>query len=381
MQSRIKSPLRRVFFRPLNYSIAKPVYYFTIYLLLLRKVHDMAKQSPLPKLLNSVTRDVFEHPRDLAHFYAERFGVSRTTANSYVRQLEAGGWIVRGGSSTHPVFTAGKNRRALRMYRLEGLQEDVVWMQDFRPLFDLKENVRKIVNHGFTEMLNNAIDHSNGTAVSVFMNQTDSHVAVVVADDGVGIFKKISDALALPDMRLSLLELAKGKFTTDPDNHSGQGVFFTSRMFDVFMIDANGLRFSHAESDDDDWLHEIASQDGVGTSVVMVIPLDSDRDGGDVFREFSESDEDLWFSKTVVPMRMAKIGDEQLVSRSQAKRLIARFDRFKTVILDFAGVSEIGQAFADELFRVYGGSHPDVLLVPANMSDQIDGMRRRALAS
>jgi uncharacterized protein (DUF1330 family) len=68
--------------------------------------------------------------------------------------------------------------------------------------------------------------------------------------------------------------------------------------------------------------------------------------------------EDFDFSKTIVPMKLAQLGDEQLISRSQAKRLIARFDRFKIVILDFKDVNEIGQAFADELFRVYAKCTP-----------------------
>jgi hypothetical protein len=79
-------------------------------------------------------------------------------------------------------------------------------------------------------------------------------------------------------------------------------------------------------------------------------------------------------------MKLAKFGDEQLVSRSQAKRLIARFEKFRTVILDFADIQEIGQAFADELFRVYAGSHPEVDLLPDNMTEQVERMWLRAVA-
>lgn len=78
-------------------------------------------------------------------------------------------------------------------------------------------------------------------------------------------------------------------------------------------------------------------------------------------------------------MRMAQFGDEQLVSRSQARRLIARFDRFKSVILDFTEVLEIGQAFADEIFRVYANNHPDVELIPQNMTEQVERMWLRAV--
>jgi len=92
-----------------------------------------------------------------------------------------------------------------------------------------------------------------------------------------------------------------------------------------------------------------------------------------------DAPDDFGFNETVVPMRLARYGDEQLVSRSQAKRLIARFDRFKRVVLDFQGIAEVGQAFADELFRVYAREHPDVELLPIHYSEQIERMWLRAV--
>ena len=70
-------------------------------------------------------------------------------------------------------------------------------------------------------------------------------------------------------------------------------------------------------------------------------------------------------------------GYENLVSRSQAKRLLARVDRFKEVILDFADVHSIGQAFADEIFRVFSSQHPDVRIRVVNANDNILKMIRR----
>jgi hypothetical protein len=67
-----------------------------------------------------------------------------------------------------------------------------------------------------------------------------------------------------------------------------------------------------------------------------------------------------------------------LVSRSQAKRLLNRFERFKVVILDFDGVQEIGQAFADEIFRVFPNSHPATEIRDLNASHQVQKMISRA---
>jgi anti-sigma regulatory factor (Ser/Thr protein kinase) len=341
----------------------------------------MAKPSRFEQLVRTVTRDVVEHPRDLTRQYADRLGISRVAANKYIQRLEQDGWIARSGPSTHPVFSPGYKRRVSRLYPIAGLEEHVAWEQDFRAYFSLAPNIQNIASHGFTEMVNNAIDHSAGESVFVWASQDEKALYVIVSDDGVGIFAKIADALGLPDMRQALFELAKGKLTTDPSKHTGEGVFFTSRMFDSFEINANGLEFQHHADFPNDWLQEASGVFPDGTAVFMRIALNSTRTAAEVYSQFTDAPEDYDFSKTVVPMNLARFGDEQLVSRSQAKRLIARFDRFRTVILDFTGVQEIGQAFADELFRVYASNHPDVRLLPENMTEQVERMWLRAIAS
>lgn len=340
----------------------------------------MAKPSRFEELVRSVTRDVAEHPRDLTRHFADRLGVSRVAANKYIQRLEREGWIARSGPSTHPVFSAGYKRRVARLYPLSGIEEHVVWERDFKPYFSLAPNIQSIVGHGFTEMVNNAIDHSAGKSVFVWTSQDEGTLRVIISDDGVGIFAKITAALGLPDMRQALFELAKGKLTTDPSRHTGEGVFFTSRMFDSFEISANGLQFNHDAGSPHDWLQEAPGVFPDGTAVSMRIALDSARTAAEVYSQFTDAPEDYDFSKTVVPMKLARFGDEELVSRSQAKRLIARFDRFRTVILDFTEVQEIGQAFADELFRVYAGSHREVELLPKNMTEQVERMWLRAVA-
>ena len=341
----------------------------------------MAKPSKYIELVSTVTRDVIEHPRDLTRHYAERFKISRVSANKYIQQLETEGWIARSGPSTHPVFSLGFKRRFSRLYSLNGLEEHVAWEKDFRPFFNLTPNVQSIANHGFTEMMNNAVDHSGGESVFAWMDQDEKNIRIIISDNGIGIFAKITNALNLPDMRQALFELSKGKLTTDPSKHTGEGVFFTSRMFDTYEIAANGLLFNHSDDSPNDWLREEKGGFEEGTAVFMRIALTSPRTAADVYSQFTDAPEDYSFSKTVVPMKLARYGDEQLVSRSQAKRLIARFDRFKIVILDFDGIQEIGQAFADELFRVYSTAHPEVELLPKNMTEQVQRMWLRSISS
>ena len=98
-----------------------------------------------------------------------------------------------------------------------------------------------------------------------------------------------------------------------------------------------------------------------------------------MFDSFAAPD-DYTFDRTVVPVRLAQYEGETLVSRSQAKRLTMRFERFKTVLLDFSGVESIGQAFADEIFRVFQAAHPGIELLPIRMTPAVAGMVHRALA-
>jgi hypothetical protein len=56
----------------------------------------------------------------------------------------------------------------------------------------------------------------------------------------------------------------------------------------------------------------------------------------------------------------------------------ARFERFKEVFLDFSAVESIGQAFADEIFRVYATRHPEMTLTAVNANRQVSQMIRRA---
>ena len=82
----------------------------------------------------------------------------------------------------------------------------------------------------------------------------------------------------------------------------------------------------------------------------------------------------ILFRKTHVPIKLGNYPGEELVSRSQAKRILTRFDQFSEVLLDFDGVFDIGQAFADEIFRVFRHDHPEIELYAMNLSPDVKKM-------
>jgi STAS-like domain of unknown function (DUF4325) len=199
---------------------------------------------------------------------------------------------------------------------------------------------------------------------------------MLMMDNGIGIFKKIQTEMGLLDERHAILELSKGKLTTDPKNHTGEGIFFTSRMFDSFDIISGGVYFNHHFGDDRDWILEM-EQFKSGTNVWMEINSHTSRTAKKIFDQYTSGD-NFGFNKTVVPVKLAQYGNDKLISRSQAKRLLARIELFKTVIFNFEGVEFIGQAFADEIFRVFANRHPEIQLLTTKTNSEVRRMIDRA---
>jgi anti-sigma regulatory factor (Ser/Thr protein kinase) len=330
------------------------------------------------KLKKFVLKNVEDHPRDITSFTAEAFDVTRNAVLYHINHLVEDGLLAARGSTKdreYELVLLAKD--TFKSEITSDLEEDQIWFHVIRPnLRDLSDNVLHICEYGLSEMINNAIEHSEGEHLTIQLEQYAPKITFAVIDDGVGIFRKIQRELDLNDPRHAILELAKGKLTTDPEQHSGEGIFFTSRMFDRFIILSKGLYFSHQDPDDD-WLME-HNIDVKGTAVQMSIGTDSEREINEVFDRFALDHQEYGFSKTHVPLSLATYSDENLVSRSQARRLLARFRDFKEVLLDFDGVETIGQAFADEIFRVYARNNPEVDLIAINTNEQVEKMIMRA---
>lgn len=322
-----------------------------------------------------IIESIEKHPKDVTRLAAERFSLNRRTIVDHLQSLIADGVLIAEG------------RTKARVYKLRTLikeswtlpitphsEEHQVWETTVAPhLKEIPDNVRAICQHGFNEMFNNVIDHSNSPTADIQLTKTAATLEIHIRDYGIGIFEKIRAALKLADPREALLELSKGKLTTAPERHAGEGIFFTSRMFENFSIVSGELVYLAHASDDDDWLFEFADgQSTQGTAVTMIISTRSTRTTQDIFNRFSGVEEG--FTKTHVPVALARYGEDKLVSRSQARRVLARFEKFKEVSLNFSGVATIGQPFADEIFRVFADRNPNIKITHSHASDQIKNM-------
>jgi len=342
----------------------------------------MTQRARGKKIRQQILRDVKYHPNDIAHHISVIFEISRQAVYKHLKAMVDDGFLLSSGSTRKKVYTLGPRRERTHVFELDAnTSEHAIYSREFEWVIDgVPRNIEDIVFYGFTEMVNNVIDHSQGNACEISVRRSLKNIYIVITDNGEGIFRRITRLKELSDEKQAILELHKGKLTTDPDNHSGQGIFFTSKMFDEFQIISHGLFFNHDHQREFDILtdNDLFANDQ-GTTVTMTIALDSTRNDKAIFDQYSGSeDDDYAFDKTIIPVKMARINKENLVSRSQAKRLLTRIENFKYVFFDFEGVETIGQAFADEIFRVYRRRHPEIIIHSQNESKDVLSMIWRA---
>jgi len=321
-----------------------------------------------------ILENVEKNSSGITTLTAKHFSITRQAAHRHLRNLIAEGALTASGKTRNLTYKLCPLLEWQHTYKLElGLAEDLVWTNDIEPIVgNFPENVVDIWHYCFTEMFNNALDHSGGSEIIFQISKTAVNTQMYLKDNGVGIFKKIQAALNLTDERHAILELSKGKLTTSPEKHTGQGIFFTSRLLDSFDILSGGVYYSHELGNEEDWILE-RSRPGEGTSIFMKLNNHTARTCKKIFDQYSDQ-EDLGFVKTVVPVRLAQYGNDKLISRSQAKRVISRVELFKVVVFNFEGVQTIGQAFTDEIFRVFANAHPEIELHAIHANSDVKRM-------
>lgn len=330
----------------------------------------MTRPQQLSEATAWITEAAMRWPTPLRLQVAQRLRISPAGAGRLLQRLVDLQWLQRSGTLRRPVFTPGAMRQVVRRYPLAGLHEDTPWVQDFLPFFTLSDPVAQLAQHAFTELLNNAIEHSGGTQVTVSMRQTPQQLQLLVSDDGRGIFDAIGETYRITDPAQAMLELAKGKLSTKPDGHNGRGLFFTARLADIIDLHANAQAFQQRDWQREQW-HRTRPACRQGTAVYVAFSLDTDRRLDDVLRRYSLDGQGYGFERTVVPLQLVTGPQLALASRAQARRVALRLQRFRRVELDFDGLASVRHGFADELLRVFRHQHPEVDLVPVNMSPQV----------
>ena len=317
----------------------------------------------------------------------KKTGFTRAYLNRFLKELRQEGQIIMLGKTNRSVYVPA-NKEAVaeakkkmlsfsKVYKNKDLSEHLVLEEikrDTGIFIDLKDNVKKILDYAFSEMLNNAIDHSKADSVGIVFNSENNLIAFSVADSGVGIFNNIVQEKSLKTEMEAVQNLLKGKQTTAPDRHSGEGIFFTSKIGNSLVISSGRKNITFNNLVEDVFVSDL-KKIKEGTQVFFSIAKDSNLDIKTVFDEYSGDSYE--FDKTKVAVYLYKMGN-YYVSRSQARRVMSSLDGFKRVVLDFKHINSVGQAFADEIFRVWLSDHPGVEISVENSNENIDLMINRA---
>ena len=295
---------------------------------------------------------------------ADAFGISMTSVKRYIDSLTEEGVIKPTSSGDYRIVN--NETRLSFSFSKESTSEDKIYTGKVAPLLDgLRDNVLKIWYYSITEMLNNCIEHSCGDQIHLTVFRNSLYTEVSIIDNGKGAIKSICESLQNQgieaDYEDAYLELVKGKYTSDPSAHSGEGIFFTSRFCDEFTLVSNSC-FYHRNVMDQAFTRNrlisyATSLSNIGTHILMRVYNNTQRTTREVFDMYSSIDTGIF--KTEIPLaQLCEFGDP--VARSHAKRICNRLDSFKEVTVDCAGIEFMGQGFADEMFRVYRNAHPEV---------------------
>lgn len=259
-------------------------------------------------------------------------------------------------------------------FPLANLQEHEVWNEVVADLhLDLTCGAGGIFPYAFSEMLNNAIEHSEGTTATIKFFKKPKTWAFEIVDDGCGVFSKIMTEFKLQNVYEAVGELTKGKQTTAPKGHTGEGIFFTSKAVDIFELSSDGIQWSVDNLINDFSVSEEESKRG--TRVFCRIDVDTKRDLTAVFMEFTVDHE---FVRTRPVVKLFETG-LTFISRSEARRLLSGLGKFEEIQLDFEKVESVGQGFVDEIFRIWVNDNPSKKIIPINMNAAVEFMVKRGM--
>lgn len=325
------------------------------------------------RILSLAGKKTHLHSQDIA----ATLGVSRQYAQRVLQSLVKEGALMKLGSTRSSSYVLPQHvdriewvydkRFQNRNLEEHSVVEDIEVRSQYRR--SLSENLRSIFDYAFSEMLNNAIEHSASKTIHVRVEKRAATLTFSVHDVGVGVFRNVMQGRKLQSELEAIQDLLKGKTTTQPLAHSGEGIFFTSKVADIFTLESFGKKLTVHNILRDVFIEDVKPSKR-GTKVFFQIALDSGKHLSEIFKEYQTDPSEYAFDKTEIQVKLYTLGTVH-VSRSQARRVLSGLEAFKSIVLDFAGVPTIGQAFADEIFRVFHRKHPGIRITPMHMNEMV----------
>ena len=310
---------------------------------------------------------------------SETFGLSRTTTSNYLRKLLNDGTIEK--SPDGKGYRLKEKDFWIRQSLKGPFPSEDTLIQQFLPhLEGFPDQARRNFMHIFLEMMNNALEHSGASRVASNLRVTPIEFRCTIIDDGIGIFerirqffrKELNEEISLDDARI---QLVSGGFTSDRAKHGGEGIYNSSLIADSFAIFSSNKVFArdYEKVDPVSWDLQIPHR---GTMVYFSVHRDTQK----TLKEAEHANPDDGFFRVTLPLRLMTLTGTALIARSQARRFAFNFAEKKEVVLDFEGITELGQPFAHEIFKVYRKNHPEVRLITRNTTPEMDRLIKRLMS-
>ncbi len=336
--------------------------------------------SPKTKIIRKFILDnVSLHPTDIVKVVAQKFAISRQAAARHLKKLTTQGEIETEGNTSGRIYRLHKGRIAEFSYRIaDRPSAEEVYTADILPLLvSLPSNVQKLWAYCFEEIFSNGTSHSKGTNLTIRVIQKKLQTTINVIDDGIGIFNSIKKRHKLDNDEHAALLLSNSTFQKKSDIQERANIFLSSRMTSSFTIVSKRVVLTHQQDISWDWTLGRTQEETPGTFVNMVITNDNLRSPEEIIDEYKTSRKEL-LARTCIPVKLVDYCAQAPFSRSQARRVLSRIDKFKIAILDFIGVEEIGPAFADQVFRVFSLEHPEIEVLYTNANKQVEAVIKMA---
>ena len=322
-------------------------------------------------ILENLTR----HQKDIIKASIRKFGLSRQAILKHMHAL----------ISEDRVVAYGKTRD--RFYELKPLvnfaktvdiknsffPDEILKKQILPNLNSVALNIYEICEFSIMALLSNALDHAQATKLHYKLYVFPNDVHFVLSDNGIGIFENLNNSLILEDIQVAAIEIAKGRITTDPQNHGGDELMTVIHLFDKVTIDSSGICLTYYNKKNE-WTVTRSSQQK-GTRIHLEIKSNSRRTCQEIFRQIFDRENKL----VRIPVNLVRSDGEQVNSRIQAQSLLHNIKDLTEIEFDFKNIELIGPAFADELVRKTKEKNQIADIKWTNSTKMVDVLMSRAI--
>ena len=147
------------------------------------------------RIKRHILEQIYYSSSTIVNSTAQTYNISRTTVNRYLEKMENDGiiekcedglckWKLKEIRKQQFIYFPGR----------ENLEEDRIFESDILPLVNkLPENVVKIWEYVFCEIMNNAIEHAKAEHIGVLVKENILYTHIFISDNGIGIFENIRE--------------------------------------------------------------------------------------------------------------------------------------------------------------------------------------------